>query len=88
MNTHTLGREDRTAAALKYLESMLCEGRYELPEACVRAAQSFSVTAGEVRTAYDKSMEAAWQCMQDEQEARHEEGVAATYRARGQGNLY
>lgn len=88
MNTHTMGRDVRTAAALTFLENLLVEGRSEFPDACARAAQSFSVTADEVRLAYDEAMEVAWQHLQDDKEARHEEGVAAAYQARGQGNLY
>lgn len=88
MNTHTMGREERTAAALKYVESLLREGRSELPDAYARASQSFSVTANEVRLAHDEAMETAWQHLQDDREARHEEGVAMAYQARGQGNLY
>lgn len=87
MNTHTMDREARKAAALKYLEDLLAEGR-ELHDACTRAAQSFTVTAEELRAAYGNAQERAWQQLQDEREARHEEGVSAPYRARGQGNLH
>lgn len=68
-------RNERVALAVETLETLLRRGR-EFPDASVSAAITHGITADEVRAAYDEALEQAWQELQDDREARHEEGVA------------